>query len=93
MQKSQDQFRHMEEQGGILIFDTGGGINDTTTRRVWHFFKYANHKQRLLGYQDKSEGKVYPIFNAVTKPWIKGRDIPVLLVMNYDTFLDDLDET
>ena len=29
MQKSQEQSRHMEEEGGILIFDTGGGSNGT----------------------------------------------------------------
>ena len=45
-----------------------------------------------MGYQDKSEGKVYPIVNTVTKVWIQGRDLPVLLVMNYATFLDDTDE-
>ena len=83
----------MEEGGGILIFDTGGGRNNTTSRRAWHFFQYTNHKQRLLGYQDKSEGKVFPIFNAVTKAWIQEKDLPVLLVVNYATLLDDPYET
>ena len=32
--KSQDKFRHMKEEGGILIFDTGGGRNGTTTKRA-----------------------------------------------------------
>ena len=45
-----------------------------------------------MGYQDKSEGKVYPIVNTVTKVWIQGRDLPELLVMNYATILDDTDE-
>ena len=46
-----------------------------------------------MGYQDKSEGKVYPIVYAVTKVCIQWRDLPVLLVMNYATFFDDTDET
>ena len=53
MQKSQEQSRHMEEEGYILIFDTGGDSNGNITRREWHVFEYKNHKQRLLGYQDK----------------------------------------
>ena len=82
----------MEEEGGILIFGTDGGSNYTITRRAWCVFKYKNHKQRLLGYQDKSEEKVYPIINSVTKAWIQGRDITLLLVMNYSILLDDPDE-
>ena len=71
MHKSKEQSRHVEEEYGILIFDTGGGSNGTTKRRTWHVFEYKNHIQRLLGYQDKSEGRVYLIFNAVTKAWIQ----------------------
>ena len=93
MHKSKEQSRHVEEEYGILIFDTGGGSNGTTKRRTWHVFEYKNHIQRLLGYQDKSEGKMYPIFNAVTKAWIQGIDLPVLLVMNDTTLLNDQYET
>ena len=82
----------MEEEGGIIIFDTGGGRNGTATRRAWHVFDYKNHKYILLGQQDKSEGKVYPVVNDVMKAWIQGRDLPVLLVMNYATLLDDPNE-
>ena len=32
---------------------------------------------------------MYPIVNAVKKAWIQGRDIPVLLMMNYVTLLDN----
>ena len=45
----------MEEEGDILIFDTGGEINGTITRRAWNIFEYTNHEQRLMVYQDKSE--------------------------------------
>ena len=79
----------MEEEGYILIFDTGGDSNGNITRREWHVFEYKNHKQRLLGYQDKSKGKVYTIVNAVTKSWIQVRDLPILIMMNYSTLLDD----
>ena len=65
----------MEEEGDIIIFDTGGGSNGTITRRVWHVFEYTDHKQILLGYQDKSEIKAYPIVNAAAKAWIQGRDV------------------
>ena len=58
----QEIYRKFEEEGDILIFDTGGGRNYNTLRRVWHVFEFNNHKQRLLGYQDKSEGKVYTLF-------------------------------
>ena len=79
----------MEEEGDILIFDTGGGNNWTITRRVWHVFEYINNKQRLLGYQDKSEGGFYLVVNSVTKEWIQGRYLPVVLGMNYSTLLYD----
>ena len=36
---------------------------------------------------------MYPIVNAVTKAWIQGRDLSVLLVMKYATFFDDTNET
>ena len=36
---------------------------------------------------------MYPIVNAVTKAWIQGRDLPVLLVMNYTTLFYDTYET
>ena len=79
----------MEEEGDILIFDIGGRRNGTTKIRSWHVFEYTNYKQRLIGYQDKNEGKVYPVVNALMKAWIQGRDLPVLLMMNYATFSDD----
>ena len=82
----------MEQDGDILIFDTGGGRSGTITRKDRNFFEYKNKKQRLLVYQDKSEVKVYPIVNAVTKAWIQGRDLSILLVMNYVTLLDDKDK-
>ena len=83
----------MLEQGYILIFDTGGGRSGTITRRSWYVFEYKNHKLIILVYHDKIEVKVYPIVNSVDKAWIQGRDLPVLLVMNYATLLDDPDET
>ena len=55
----------MEDEGYILIFDTCGGINGTVTRIAWYVFEYKNHRKKLLGYHDKSEGKLYPIVNDV----------------------------
>ena len=83
----------MEEEGDILIFDIGGRRNGTITIRVWHVFECTNNKQILLGYQYKSERKMYPIVYAVTKVWIQGIYLPVLLMINYATLLDDPDET
>ena len=83
----------MLQQGYILIFDTGGGRNGNITRRSWYVFEYKNHKLGILVYHDKIEVKVYPIVNSMDKAWIQGRDLPVLLVMNYATLLDDPDET
>ena len=71
MQKSQDQYIHIKEEGDTRIFETGGVRNGIITRRAWNLFEYKNHKQRLMGHQDKSEGKVYPIVNAVTKAWFQ----------------------
>ena len=45
-----------------------------------------------MGYRDKIEGEVYPVVNTVRKASIQGRDMPVLLMMNYATFLDDKNE-
>ena len=36
---------------------------------------------------------MYPIVNSVTKAWIQGRYMPVILVITYATFFDDPDET
>ena len=83
----------MDGEVDIIIFETCGGRNFTITRRARHVFKYTNHKQRLLGYQDKIKGKVYPIVNSITKACIQGRYLPVLLVMNNSTLLDDPYET
>ena len=83
----------MEEEGGILISDVGCVRNYIITIIAWHVFEYKNHKQRIMGYQDESEGKVYPIVDAVTKAWIQGRYLPVLLVINYSTLLNDTYET
>ena len=93
MQKSQEQYRDVEEEGDILIFDTGGERTESTIIIAWHLYEYKIHKQRLLVYQDKSKRNVYPIFNAGAKAWIRGRDILILLVMNYATLLYDTDET
>ena len=83
----------MEEEGDIVIFDTGGGRNGTTTRISWHLSEYKNHKHRHLVYQDKLDRNVNPIVNAGTKAWIQRGDIPFLLVMNYANLLDDTYET
>ena len=79
----------MEEEVDILIFDKSVGSNGIIKRRAWHVFEYTNHEYRLLVYQDKIEGKLYPIVNAVIKAWIQGRYLPNLLVMNYSTLLYD----
>ena len=50
LHKSVEQSRHMEEEGDILIFDTGGERNRITTRRAWNVFEGKYHKQILLGY-------------------------------------------
>ena len=78
-----------DEDKGVLIFDPGGVRNGTITKRAWHVFEYTNHKKKLYGCHYNSKGKVYLIFNAVTKPWITDRDIPVLLVINYETIIDE----
>ena len=78
-----------EEEKDVSIFDKGCGRNGTIAKIIWHAFEYKNHQKELCGYQDKSKGKVYPIFNTVTNDWIKDRDLPVLLVMNYATLIDD----
>ena len=83
----------MEEEGDIPIFETSDGSNGTITIIAWPVFEYKNHKQRLLVYQDKSEVKVRQIFNAVKKAWIQGRDLPILIVINYATLLNDKNET
>ena len=79
----------VDEEKDVLIFDTGTGRNGTIKKIAWNVLEYKNHPQELCGYQDKSKGKFYPIFNSVTKYLIKDRDIPVLLVINYATLMDE----
>ena len=76
----------------IVIFDTGGGRNSTITKRAWHIFEETNHRQEIRGYQDEGAGQICPIVNAVTKATIPGREMPVLLVINYAALIDDPNE-
>ena len=87
-----EQDKSPEGNGNVLIFDTGGGRNGTITSRAWHIYERTSHRQEVVGYQDKSGGTICPIVNAVTKASIPGRDLPVLLVMNYVALLEDEDE-
>ena len=80
------------EQNDILIFDTGGGKNPTITRRAWTIFETTNHQQEIRGYQDTSGGKICQIVNAVTKAFIPGRDLPIILIVHYAAMIDDPDE-
>ena len=77
-----------DEKKVVLIFDTGGGWNGTITKRAWYVFEYYVYPQELRGYQDISKGNFYPTVNAVTKAKTKDRNIPVLLVNNYETMID-----
>ena len=40
IQNVQNQYRHIEEEGDILIYTTGGVRNGTIKIRAWHFFEY-----------------------------------------------------
>ena len=68
-----------DEEKDVFIFDLVGGWNGNITKIAWYVFKYTHHQQELCGYQYKSNGKVFSIVNAVTKAWIKDRDITVVL--------------
>ena len=76
----------------ILILDTGGGKNSTITTSAWHVFERTNHVQEVRGYGEKGEGRTCAIVNAATKAWIKDRDIPVILILNYATLNEDPEE-
>ena len=52
-------------------------------------FKDTHHQQELCGYQYTINGEVYPIVNAVTKAWIKDRDITIVLVLNCSDVIYD----
>jgi hypothetical protein len=73
----------------ILVIDTGGGMNATITKRAWKILHRTNHQTAMVGYQDKGSPQICEIVNAVTKATILGRDLPVLLLMNYATMLND----
>ena len=77
------------EEKYVLIFDTGDGRNGTITKILWNVFEYKTHQKGLCEYQDKIKVKFHPIVNAVTKAWVKDIYIPVFLVMNYSTLIDD----
>ena len=61
IQNVQNQYIHIEEEGDILIYTTGGVSNGTITIRAWQIFEYKNNKHWLLGYQDKVKEKCTPL--------------------------------
>ena len=75
-----------------MVIDSGGGQTCTVTKNSWRITHTTNHRTALLGYQDKNI-QVCSIVNAVTKAYIKGKDEPVLLCVNYETLIDDEEET
>ena len=52
-------------------------------------FKRTNHVQEVRGYGEIGEGRTCAIVNAATKAWIKDRDKPVILILNYATLNED----
>ena len=76
----------------IPILDMGGGKNSTITTRAWHVFERTNHVQEVRGYGEIGEGRKCAIVNAAKKAWIKDRDIPVILILNYATLNKDPEE-
>ena len=53
------------------------------------FFEETNHRLEIRGCQDKEPGQICPIVNAVTKATIPGKEMLVLLVINYTAPIDD----
>src|SRR5687767_7931696 len=80
------------KDNNILVIDTGGGMNATITKRAWKILHQTNHQTAMVGYQDKGSPQMCEVVNAVTKAMIPGRDLPVLLLVNYATLLNDTTE-
>eukprot|EP00957_Ditylum_brightwellii_P030024 2272318-Ditylum_brightwellii.AAC.1 len=76
----------------MLTFDTGGSYNSTITKKAWHVFEKTNHKQYLCRYGDKGDPKEFQIVNAATKAFNPGKEILIILVVNYATLNEDPDE-
>ena len=85
-QENLDKFLDLSD---IDILDSRGGRNLTITKKTWHVFEETNPRQEIQGYQYKESGQVCSIVNAVTKATNLGREMPVLLVINYATRIID----
>ena len=72
---------------------TGGGNLSTVINLAWSVIQHKNHKTQMSGYQDKGNPKLCDIVNSVSKATISGREDPILLIMNYVTFVEDGSET
>ena len=77
------------ESEDIVIFDTRGDRNTTITKKAWYVFEETNHCQEIQGHQDKEPGQVCLIVNAVIKATIPGREMSVLMVINYAILIED----
>eukprot|EP00957_Ditylum_brightwellii_P206514 15348790-Ditylum_brightwellii.AAC.1 len=76
----------------VLIFDTGGGHNNTIAKKAWHVFEKTICKQYLCGYGNNRDPKECQIINAAAKAFIPRKEIPIILVVNYATLNEDPDE-
>ena len=73
----------------ILVLDTGGGRTATVTSSAWKIIHTYDQKVKLQGYQSNNKLTVCKVVNAATKAEIIGREEPIIVRMNYATYLDN----
>jgi hypothetical protein len=55
-------------------------------------FERTTHAQEIRGYGEVGNSQTCAIVNAATKAWVKDRDLPVILILNYATLNEDPEE-
>ena len=76
----------------ILVLDTGGGRTATVTSSAWKIIHTYDQKVKLQGYQSNNKLTVCKVVNAATKAEIMQKEEPIIIIMNYATYLKDKNE-
>ena len=76
----------------LLVKDMGGGIKAAITKQILSILQRTNHQTAMVGYQEKGSPQIFEVVNTIIKAFIKGRDMPVLFLINYATLSNNEEE-
>lgn len=85
--------RMQDEDGDLLIVDSGGGSRPTITKRAWIIIGGdLGLTAGLSPYQGKGQVSYHPVVHGVTKATIPGFEDPILLKLHYATLITQKDD-